>query len=123
MQANEDSFISTAAKDLRLGDEILALNGQPVHGLSHKQVVGRLRSAGSSVLLLVRPNQTLEDVFSSTTRKPYPGPGSGRLLSPVIPPSERSHLPVPRGPTDSIPLPQGWAQKLDQKTGRVYYEK
>ena len=109
------SILLTAAKDLRLGDEILALNGDPLFGLSHSQVVGKLRNVGSSVVLLIRPNQTLEDVFSATA--------TGKGLPPIIPPSERSHLPVLQGQTDSAPLPQGWTQKLDQKTGRIYYEK
>ncbi len=116
------SLLHAAAKDLRLGDEILALDGQSLYGLSHNQVVGRLRggSAGSSVVLLVRPNQTLQDIFSSDRARLEPG----QLLSPTIPPSERSHLPTPLGQTrDSAPLPPGWTHKLDQKTGRIYYEK
>ena len=113
-------FLS-ASKELSLGDEILAVNGHPLYGLSHQQVVSRLRTAGSSVVLLIRPNQRLQDVFStSTAGRDYPG-----TPTTLIPPSERSHLPVPapHSQSDSAPLPQGWTQKLDQKTGRIYYEK
>ena len=111
----------SASKELTLGDEILAVNGHPLYGLSHQQVVNKLRTAGSSVVLLIRPNQRLEDVFSSTAAgRNYP-----ETPTTLIPPSERSHLPVPapHSHSDSAPLPQGWTQKLDQKTGRIYYEK
>lgn len=48
-----------AASSLNLGDEILAVNGQPLNGLTHKEAVAKLKGAGSSVVLRVRPNQTL----------------------------------------------------------------
>lgn len=48
-----------AASSLNLGDEILAVNGQSLNGLTHKEAVTRLKGAGSALILRVRPNQTL----------------------------------------------------------------
>lgn len=47
------------AASLNLGDELLAVNGEPLHGLTHAEAVAKLRGAGSTVVLRVRPNQTL----------------------------------------------------------------
>ena len=49
-----------AASHLRLGDEILAVNGHPLQDLAHAQAVQKLRGAGPTVILRVKPNQTLE---------------------------------------------------------------
>lgn len=108
-------FSPAAGKSLNLGDEILAVNGEPLYGLSHGQVVNKLKQAGPSVVLLVHPNQTLQDIFSSSNSV-----HSERALSPPIP------LLSARDETVAVttsPLPQGWGQKVDQKTGRVYFEK
>lgn len=48
------------ASHLRLGDEILAVNGYPLQDLAHAQAVQKLRGAGPTVILRVKPNQTLE---------------------------------------------------------------
>lgn len=45
---------------LRLGDEILAVNGHSLQGLSHTEAVHLLRGTGSTVVLRVKPNQALE---------------------------------------------------------------
>lgn len=47
------------AELLNLGDEILAVNGEPLHRLTHNEAVAKLKGAGSTVVLRVRPNQTL----------------------------------------------------------------
>ena len=49
-----------AASHLRLGDEILAVNGYSLQDLAHAQAVQKLRGAGPTVILRVKPNQTLE---------------------------------------------------------------
>ena len=48
------------AKHLRLGDVILAVNGRSLQGASHSEAVTRLKQAGPTVLLRIRPNQVLE---------------------------------------------------------------
>lgn len=53
-------FFFFAASHLRLGDEILAVNGYPLQDLAHAQAVQKLRGAGQTVILRVKPNQTLE---------------------------------------------------------------
>lgn len=54
-------LLSPSAKVLRLGDEILAVNGQSLQGLPHEEAVQQLREcSGPAVTLRVRPNQTLE---------------------------------------------------------------
>ena len=53
-------FFFFTASHLRLGDEILAVNGYPLQGLAHAQAVQKLRGAGPAVILRVKPNQTLE---------------------------------------------------------------
>ena len=50
---------SSLAKHLHLGDVILAVNGHSLQGMSHSDAVERLRNAGTSVMLRIRPNQTL----------------------------------------------------------------
>lgn len=113
-----------AAKELRLGDEVLAVNGQSLFGLSHPQVVSKLRQAGPTVNLLVRPNQTLEDVFSNSQSSSLAlgQTRQERALSPVTPVAEKQEPAFSF--SDLAPaLPQGWGQKVDQKTGRVYFEK
>ena len=61
------------ASSLNLGDEILAVNGQPLNGLTHKEAVARLKGAGLTLILRVRPNQALGGtqlpyrVFSTST--------------------------------------------------------
>ena len=50
-----------AAEDARLaeGDEILSVNGQPLHGLSHNEAISvfkRIRSGGVSLQVVRRPN-------------------------------------------------------------------
>ena len=52
-----------AASSLNLGDEILAVNGQSLNGLTHKEAVARLKGVGSTVILRVRPNQTLGGTY------------------------------------------------------------
>jgi hypothetical protein len=107
------SSSSATGKSLNLGDEILAVNGELLFGLSHRQVVSKLKNAGPSVVLLVRPNQTLQDIFSNTSST-YPE----KSLS--------SSTPSVRGdsvPAAVSPLPQGWGQKTDRKSGRAYFEK
>ena len=52
-----------AASFLNLGDEILAVNGEPLNGLTHKEAVAKLKGAGSTLILRVRPNQTLGGKF------------------------------------------------------------
>lgn len=95
------------------------MNGQPLYGLSHSQVVSKLRGAGAAVTLLVRPNQTLEDIFSNSTTSSFTHQDTSSL---VTPPAE---IPDTGGPPPRATplLPQGWGQKVDHKTGRVYYEK
>lgn len=112
------------AKSLSLGDEILAVNGQSLHGLSHTQVVNTLKTAGASVVLLIRPNITLQDIFSNSSDPPGPQRGLSPM-SPVSPMSPMSPAPVISKSSllPSTPLPNGWSKKLDQKTGRVYFEK
>lgn len=56
-------LVHLAAKHLRLGDEILAVNGQPLQGMPHAQAVHYLRTAGPTVVLRVRPNQMLEGSY------------------------------------------------------------
>ena len=56
-------FSLLAAKHLRLGDEVLAVNGESLQGLTHAQAVQQLRTAGPTVALRVRPNRTLEGVL------------------------------------------------------------
>ena len=111
-----------ASNSLSLGDEILAVNSQPLYGLSHRAVVDKLKKAGPSLVLLVRPNQTLQDIFSSSHSSStaiHPS-HMHTLPSPVAPPAAlRSNSTADRAP----PLPQGWGRKLDQKTGRIYFEK
>ena len=48
------------ATQLRLGDEILAVNGHSLQGLAHTDAVHLLREAGPTVVLRVKPNQMLE---------------------------------------------------------------
>ena len=48
------------ANELRLGDEILAVNGESVQGATHSEAVQKLKRAGQAVTLLIRSNQTLE---------------------------------------------------------------
>lgn len=48
-----------AAELLNLGDEILAVNGEAMHGLTHGEAVAKLKGAGPTVVLRVRPNQAL----------------------------------------------------------------
>lgn len=109
-------FTLAAGKSLKLGDEILAVNGEPLYGLSHHQVVRKLKNAGPSVVLLVQPNQTLQDIFSSASST-Y----SERTLSPSLLPSSAKDDSI--SAAASSQMPQGWGQKVDQKTGRVYFEK
>lgn len=59
---SSDFHLISAATDLRLGDEILAVNGNSLQDLTHGQAVQNLRSAGPTVVLRVKPNQTLEGV-------------------------------------------------------------
>ena len=108
-------FPPAAAKSLNLGDEILAVNGEPLYGLSHGQVVEKLRQAGPSVVLLVHPNQTLQDIFSSSNSTHFES-----ALSPAIPLLSARDDGVA---VTTSTLPHGWGQKVDQKTGRVYFEK
>lgn len=56
-------FIYGTASSLNLGDEILAVNGRPLNGLTHKEAVSRLKGAGSTVTLRVRPNQALGGTY------------------------------------------------------------
>lgn len=99
-----------------LGDEILAVNGAPLFGLTHSQVVRKLRDAGPSVLLLVRPNLTLQDVFSNSTLSH----GPAKSVLPLTLPSDGEKQ---EAPTAVAVLPRGWGRKLDKKTGRMYFEK
>lgn len=48
------------AKHLRLGDVILAVNGRSLQGASHSEAVSRLKQAGATVLLRVKPNQLFQ---------------------------------------------------------------
>lgn len=148
-----------AASSLNLGDEILAVNGQPLNGLTHKEAVAKLKGAGSSVVLRVRPNQTLGgrinynckkfreliifmlnlstlDVFSSeiesdrasTGHAPKPHPPPLPTEHEVEPPREQEVPHPPKAAHHVIkaargPLPPGWGEKIDLKTGRPYYEK
>lgn len=117
---DEPSFSVAVAKNLRLGDEILAVNGHSLQGLSHGQVVDKLRNAGPTVTLLVRPNQALEDIFSSETSAPPKSPDVPTSpMTPVADKTVSKRLPLEQ----NRPLPPGWGQKLDQKTGRAYFEK
>lgn len=50
---------SSAKQQLRLGDVILAVNGRSLQGASHGEAVQRLKKAGPTVLLRVRPNHVL----------------------------------------------------------------
>ena len=51
---------SLPAYELRLGDEILAVNGESLQVATHSEAVQKLKSAGHVVTLLIRSNQTLE---------------------------------------------------------------
>lgn len=53
-------FSRYVAKHLRLGDVILAVNGRSLQGASHSEAVLRLKQAGATVLLRIKPNQVLE---------------------------------------------------------------
>lgn len=103
-----------------LGDEILAVNGAPLFGLTHSQVVRKLRDAGPSVLLLVRPNLTLQDVFSNSTLSHQHPHGPAKSVLPLTLPSDGEKQ---EAPTAVAVLPRGWGRKLDKKTGRMYFEK
>lgn len=48
------------ANELRLGDEIIAVNGESLQGATHSEAVHKLKYAGPTVTLLIRSNQTLE---------------------------------------------------------------
>ena len=146
------------AESLNLGDEILAVNGEPLHGLTHSEAVAKLKGAGPVVVLRVRPNQTLGgevdtshlqvvpwwtqavltlyDLFSlvdifSIENENSTGPTQKPHLS--LPPSaeETKGEDLPRLPTadshqsakQTGPLPAGWGEKIDLKTGRPYFEK
>ena len=61
-------FVSLA-KQLRLGDVVLAVNGRSLQGASHSEAVSRLKQAGHTVLLRVRPNQLLEGEWSEGGRE------------------------------------------------------
>ena len=111
-----------AASVLRLGDEVLAVNAHSVQGLTHPQVVGLLKNGGPLVSLLVRPNQTLEDIFSNSS---LPPPSSLQDKSRPVSPFQRL---LPSSTEDNThqdeqPLPAGWSGKTDHKTGRKYFEK
>lgn len=54
------SHTTPIAKQLRLGDVILAVNGRSLQGASHAEAVLRLKQAGATVLLRIKPNQVLE---------------------------------------------------------------
>ena len=53
------------AKHLRLGDVILAVNGRSLQGASHAEAVLRLKLAGPTVLLRIKPNQVLAGTATS----------------------------------------------------------
>ena len=57
------------AKQLRLGDIILAVNGRSLQTASHSEAVERLKHSGPTVLLRVKPNQVLAG--KDRTRTPY----------------------------------------------------
>nr|WLO57502.1 KIBRA-like protein [Halisarca dujardinii] len=97
---------------LNLGDEVLSVNGKSLIGLAHSEAVEVLRRSGQSVSLCIRPNQNYRDVFTE--------PGFHRQ-----PPSFLSC----EGSEDKVlepfadkPLPQGWSRKIDNRSGRPYYE-
>lgn len=151
-------FSMYAASSLNLGDEILAVSGQPLNGLTHKEAVAKLKGAGSTVILRVRPNQTLGgeflyivimihllcmlkfstlDVFSSEIESGSADVKCAPKPHPPLLPTEREHevepigeqeVPHPPKTVHSVskakgPLPPGWGEKFDLKTGRPYYEK
>ena len=129
-------FFLFTASSLHLGDEILAVNNRSVQGLTHIQVVDLLKGAGSTITLLVHPNQALEDIFAASCKSPpvsllssvtglspysVQRMGKQQLLPPAMEAANDSLSPSLRGPAK--PLPPGWSKKLDRKTGHEYFEK
>ena len=117
----------SVASSLRLGDEILAVNSHSVQDLTHTQVVGLLKNAGAQVTLLVRPNQTLEDIFSNSALLPPALQDTSTVERGTVSPLQRL-LPASQDDSQSSgestqPLPACWSSKTDHKTGRTYYEK
>ena len=97
---------------------IIANSSFSLQGVSHKEAVHQLRTAGGhSVILHIRPNHILEDTFS-TNHTNYKSINDIKI--------DTSHKSTDwwEIPDDKdIPLPEGWSRKVDQKTGRPYFER
>ena len=97
---------------------IIANPSFSLQGVSHKEAVHQLRTAGGhSVILHIRPNHILEDTFSTNHIK-------NKSIDNVKIDTSHKSTDWWEIPDDKdIPLPEGWTRKVDHKTGRPYFEK
>ena len=109
---------------LDIGDELMAVNSKNLQNLKHTDAVHLLKTEGPQVILTIRSNPVLRG-------NPVL---QGRTLNCILTPPDMFAEDVAKDTvsqddtnTDGDydrqkPLPQGWSEKIDQQTGRPYYE-
>ena len=65
----------------QVGDQIVEINGEPTHGITHTRAIELIQAGGSRVLLLLRPGLGLVPDSSEYTTHP----AVDYTLSPSIP--------------------------------------
>ena len=114
---------------------ILAVNGRSLQGASHGEAVQRLKQAGPTVLLRIKPNQVLQGIAKTMQPRMKSRYISDVLLADVFSMNGEGPSPETEGEAEVVadslepgqahegPLPAGWERKIDVRTGRPYYEK